>query len=413
MRKIFNLMILTCFAVIGLSCSSDDNNTTPVDPVVVEKPLELIADQTEIFAGDTVKFTARSEKEVVEDVEIFIDQVKATNPYTFEQIGQYKVTAKAKGYKTSNTVTITVEEKLPILVLSIENPLPIVDRMLVTFIVKDNNGELVEDAEILLDGKKTMNPWPAEIGEHSFIATKEGYQTSDELKVTVIEPEPLFITTQFGENTIMEEMDVHFTVRDKNNTIIKDARIFVNGHSVSNPWKATAGQHLVRAYKDGYITKEPLEITVNAYPTYTGFYSYDGQTIEVNASELTFKRFELIDSTVYSLWWENTYSSNNQGYCTVEFLTPAIHNPDGSYTAVNPSKTTDITWLNARVYDKDNFWIFSSSYSEDFTGIYQVMNVSGRLGYIHANYHLKTKTGANKPFEIEFNGDRKVINYNF
>lgn len=192
MKKLFMFLAVAGLATFGASCSSDDNSD---DPVKVESQLALKADKTDIKEGESVKFTVTLDGKGETAAELSIDGVKIDSPHTFKKEGQYNVVAKKKGAKDSAAVKITVakgdgETPVETKTLVLEADLLEVnvgDK--VTFKVTDGK-DAVKDVVITEVGGKAVakGVWTAEKpGTFKFVATKDGFEKSNEFSIEVIE----------------------------------------------------------------------------------------------------------------------------------------------------------------------------------------------------------------------------------
>jgi|GEM_PF-1459171 len=196
MKKLFMFLAVAGLATFGASCSSDDSSTPPPPPPPGEKQLVLSADKTTVNEGDSVTFTVKVGKDVV-DADLYIQgtpEVKIDKTHKFETKGQYKVIAKKNDHKDSSVVTITVKEVgEPVdekkLVLTPSKTEAFVGD-LVTFTVKDETGANVSGFTVKQsNGTAVANGifTATAVGTYKFIASKDGYVTSDEVSVVVTE----------------------------------------------------------------------------------------------------------------------------------------------------------------------------------------------------------------------------------
>lgn len=200
MKKLFMFLAVAGLATFGASCSSDDSKsggndgdngngngnggTTP--------QLVLSADKTTVNENDSVTFTVKVGKDVV-DADLYIQgtpEVKIDKTHKFTTKGQYKVIAKKKDHKDSSVVTITVkEEGTP----SVEKKLVLTPSKteafvgdVITFTVKDEDGANVNGYAVKqANGTAVPNGLfsTTVAGTYKFVASKDGYISSEEVSV--------------------------------------------------------------------------------------------------------------------------------------------------------------------------------------------------------------------------------------
>lgn len=206
MKKLFMFLAVAGLATFGVSCSSsddsgDDNNNNN------KKTLSLTASSNSVKEGESVTFTVKVGDKEETGAEFYIGADKISSPHTFDTAGEYKVVAKKEGFKDSNVVTVKVTKEGGVdpdpetLVLKAA-PATVSVGGTVNFTVQAG-GQFINDAVIKLNGETVSNPWTAtEAGTFKFTASKEGYENSNEVTVTVEEvvvPEGNFI--QVGNDT--------------------------------------------------------------------------------------------------------------------------------------------------------------------------------------------------------------------
>ncbi|WP_158962413.1 hypothetical protein [Myroides fluvii] len=218
MKKLFMFLAVAGLATFGASCSSDDSSKktddTPDDvKPPVAKQLVLSADKTSVLEGGTVKFTVKADGKEEGGAELYIGSEKISNPHTFATAGEYKVIAKKKDFKDSAAVTIKVtveggpqpELKLTLTPSKAEAFVGEV----ITFAVKDENGANVSGVTVKhADGTAvTGGVFSSDVaGTFKFVASKDGYVTSDEASV-VIKTRPLLTTNFFKYDGIQHVVD--------------------------------------------------------------------------------------------------------------------------------------------------------------------------------------------------------------
>lgn len=191
MKKLFMFLAVAGLATFGASCSSDDSKND--DPV--KKDL-VLSGKTDVKEGEAVTFTVKVGDKAETGTELYVDGVKAANPHTFSKVGKYSVQAKKKDFNDSNVLTVNVTEKDIVgpepepdpktLVLSVVGGNEAIVGQEVIFLVKDNEGNNVTGATIKNGATTVANPWtPTEAGTVKFVASKEGYENSNEVSVVV------------------------------------------------------------------------------------------------------------------------------------------------------------------------------------------------------------------------------------
>jgi len=188
MKKAFMLFVVLVSLIVETSCSNSSNPETPI----VEKSLTLTSNKTEVEIGEEVDFIIKVDHEVVNDATLFVNNEKISNPFHFKEAGTYTVIAKKDKFKDSNILVIKVKGSKPnekMLILS-ANRATFYEGETVKFTVKDNNNQEVFDAVIKLNGTPVGSSWVAKSpGSYNFIASKEGYTDSQEIKIVVQDDE--------------------------------------------------------------------------------------------------------------------------------------------------------------------------------------------------------------------------------
>ncbi|MDM1043893.1 hypothetical protein HX004_03410 [Myroides sp. 1354] len=190
MKKLFMFLAVAGLATFGASCGSDDSKND--DPK--QKDLALSADKTSVKEGDAVAFTVKVDGKVEAGAELYIGTEKISSPYTFAKEGKYEVKAKKKDFNDSNVVTITVKKDEiptdPLKLTLTPSKTEVFVNEAVTFTVKDENGANVTGFTVkqangtaVAGGVFTSTA----AGTFKFVASKDGYVTSDEVSVVVKE----------------------------------------------------------------------------------------------------------------------------------------------------------------------------------------------------------------------------------
>lgn len=179
----FSLLALVLTGTV--SCSSDDNSSEKQKM----QTLELSSlNGTNVEVNASVTFTVAIGTTAVEDAHIYVNGKQSTNPFTFTEVGSYKVVAKKEGYNDSNEITITVTEagNTKTLVLEASKSNVAVDEQ-VAFTVKDGENT-VTDADLYIGSTKISTPYIfTTAGEYQVVAKKQGFQDSNIVTITVEE----------------------------------------------------------------------------------------------------------------------------------------------------------------------------------------------------------------------------------
>ncbi len=168
-----------------LSCSSDDDVSVESN---AEQALYLITEKTSVFVNDSVLFTVKDADAETIEADIYVDGVKASNPFVFDKAGVFKVTAKKQGVSDSNTIEIIVGSKG--LVLDVNQTDFYLNRRVI-FSVKWLKEDVLDEVkiynvatnEVVEDGILITS----EVGEFSFIAKGENFTDSNIVTINVQE----------------------------------------------------------------------------------------------------------------------------------------------------------------------------------------------------------------------------------
>ncbi|EHQ42122.1 hypothetical protein [Myroides odoratus] len=189
MKKLFMFLAVAGLATFGASCSSDDSKND--DPK--QKDL-VLSGKTDVKEGDAVTFTVKVGDKAEAGTDLYVAGEKVSNPYTFTKKGEFKVQAKKNGFNDSNVLTVKVSDKDVVgpdpdpkkLVLSVAGVSEVEEGAEVNFIVKDGAGAVVGGVVIKKGTEVVSNPWiAAGEGTFKFVASKEGYENSNEVSVVV------------------------------------------------------------------------------------------------------------------------------------------------------------------------------------------------------------------------------------
>lgn len=168
-----------------LSCSSDDDVSVESN---AEQALYLITEKTSVFVNDSILFTVKNADAETIEADIYVDGIKASNPFVFDKAGVFKVTAKKQGISDSNTIEITVGTKG--LVLGV-NQTDFYLNSRVVFSVQWLKEDVLDEVkiynvatnEVVEDGILITS----EVGEFSFIAKGENFTDSNIVTINVQE----------------------------------------------------------------------------------------------------------------------------------------------------------------------------------------------------------------------------------
>ena len=211
MKKLFMFLAVAGLATFGASCSSSDDSTPPPPPA--GKDLVLSADKTSVKEGEAVAFTVKVDGKVEAGAELYIGSEKISSPHTFAKEGKYEVKAKKKDFNDSKVVTITVKkDEVPVDPLKLTltpSKTEVFVGEVVTFTVKDENGANVTGFTVKqADGTAVANGLfnATAAGTFKFVASKEGYVSSEEVSV-VVKTRPALTTNFFKYDGIQYEVD--------------------------------------------------------------------------------------------------------------------------------------------------------------------------------------------------------------
>lgn len=133
----------------------------------------------------------------------------------------------------------------------------------VTFVVTVGT-EVIKDVQIEVNGKKVTNPhFFTEAGTYKVVAKKNGYNTSNELTITVSEvgiAKMMTLTADQDKITVGEA--VTFTVKE-GDEVLTGADFYMENTKISNPFTFTQeGEFIVIAKKAGYADSNRVTIRV-------------------------------------------------------------------------------------------------------------------------------------------------------
>lgn len=150
----------------------------------------------EIVPGSKVGFmvlvgTGGDLIEMEDGVKFYADGKEISNPHVFEEVGEYNVIAKKKGYKDSNVLVVKVGEAVSksLTVSLSDGRTEVWTGEGLRFVVKDDEGIMITNARIFLsDGTHIGYDWYTwNAGTYKIFATLSGYMDSPGFILTVKE----------------------------------------------------------------------------------------------------------------------------------------------------------------------------------------------------------------------------------
>ncbi|WP_158961763.1 hypothetical protein [Myroides fluvii] len=188
--------MLTSLAMLGTACSSDDNKEGGSKEMV----LMFDAYNQEIVQGSKVGFLVlvgdgEDFIEMEDGVKFYADGKEISNPHVFEEVGEYNVVAKKRGYKDSNVLVVKVGEieepgvRKSLTVSLSDGRTEVWTGEGLRFVVKDDEGIMVTNAIITLsDGTDIGYDWYTwNAGTYKIFASLYGYESSPGFILTVKE----------------------------------------------------------------------------------------------------------------------------------------------------------------------------------------------------------------------------------
>ncbi len=211
MKNIFNLFMAAIAVILMSSCGGGGGEDEP-------KPAKLVlkADKTSVDAGATVTFTVTQNGVDVTDKTTICTLdggiCLASNKFVTTDDGTFTFSAKFKegSDKQDNQVKVTVKATTLKLLASAGS---VEMGKSVTFQVTLSGTNVTDQSTIALVGGSNLasSTWSsAAAGDYTFKAT-HGTFTSNEVQVTVKQPEPEYSTTWSGSKTLWKNV-MHFTV---------------------------------------------------------------------------------------------------------------------------------------------------------------------------------------------------------
>ncbi len=263
------------------------------DYEVDHEHFETVEDEVEIVDEDVVEEVTLTEKiveeyditfeiededgELIEGAEVTVDgerlETGDEGEVVFEDMepDSYDYTVEKEGHETvDNYVTIEDEGVTERVILEEES----VEKYDITFEIEDEDGELIEGAEVTVDGEtlETGDEGEAvfedmEPDSYDYTVEKEGYETVD--NYVTIEDERVTESVILKEDDVVEKYDLTFEVQDEDGENIENAEITVDGETLGTDEEGEAvfedinsGTYDYTVEKDGYEIVED-ELTVD------------------------------------------------------------------------------------------------------------------------------------------------------
>ncbi|WP_410878106.1 hypothetical protein [Myroides sp. DW712] len=426
MRKLLLFFMMASLAVLGTACSSDDSKGGS------NKELALFSDADEdgIYQGTAVEFTVMAEAngdvvEVEEGVSFYVDGKEVTNPYTFTELGEFKVVAKKKGYKDSNTLIIKVVEgyivgpedkgKLTISVVGGVTEVEVDDE--VKFEVKDEEGINITTASIeLSDGLQVGYRWtPSAPGTYKAFAFKNGYEKSEGVIITVKEKveKKLVLALEGNPNELYVNERFRLTIKDGQGAAVSNAILYKNEMptamtSVNGVFDVTldaVGTYALKAVQEG-VESNGVNVTVKQKQVVANSFSFLGRTYNIAQSTLFFSGIVAIDEneTVFAASWQVEAAEAGGKIAIVMFLTAATHNGNGDFSYQRPGPTNTVPYLAGVVQGESTL-----GFAEDNIDFAFSATTSNGLVYV-GRYDAAAADMGGAPFSMNFNGSTNFVN---
>ncbi|MCB0382332.1 MAG: Omp28-related outer membrane protein, partial [Psychroserpens sp.] len=104
-KSIVQQFLALTLVVFAFSCSSSDDGDNSSGP----NSITITVNSTTVFVGETVNFTVtnNSGNNVTSNSELRIGDTVIPNPYTFNDLGNFEITATTGNLSTSITITVT------------------------------------------------------------------------------------------------------------------------------------------------------------------------------------------------------------------------------------------------------------------------------------------------------------------
>ncbi|MGQ8868273.1 hypothetical protein [Myroides sp. TSA_177.3] len=348
MKKLFMFLAVAGLATFGASCSSDDSKND--DPK--QKDL-VLSGKTDVKEGDAVTFTVKVGDKAEAGTDLYVAGEKVSNPYTFTKKGEYKVQAKKNGFNDSNVLTVKVSEKDIVtpdpktLVLSVAGASEVEEGAEVNFIVKDGSGAVVAGVVIKKGTEVVSNPWiAAGEGTFKFVASKEGYENSNEVSVKVnastvagenqLVLEGITYNLDFSQMTINGVKQTDGTFLPKQYPLNGGGFAYIYGVNIIDQTEANWNSRKIFTRFEfaipqvaGQATKNPFNTPVSEW-IIIDLFAIKGQEVYSDVTEdTTFRVAAVLENTVFML--------DSQG----EFTQPTANKYDIKY-----NKTTDALYYS-------------------------------------------------------------------
>lgn len=425
MKKLLLFLVVACFAALGVACSSDDSK----DGGNKELALFSDADEDGIYQGTTVEFTAMIEEggdvvAIEEGVSFYVGSTEVKNPYTFNEVGEFKVVAKKKGYKESNTLIIKVIEGNIVgpgdkgkLIISVVGGVTEVEvGELVKFEVKDAEGINITNAAIMLSDDTSIGyDWmPRDPGTYKVFAFKSGYEKSEGVIVTVKEKvkKTLVLALEGNPNELYVNERFRLTIKDGNGAAVANAILHKNGtptaitsvNGVFNVTLDAAGTYALKAVQEG-VESNVVNVTVKNKQTATNSFIFQGRTYSIAQSTLFFSGIEPVnqDRTVFAALWQLEAVEAGGKIAIVMFLTPATDNGNGNFSYQRPSPTNTVPYLAGVVQGENTL-----GFTEDDIEFAFSAATSNGLVYV-GRYDAAAANMGGSPFGMNFNGSTNYV----
>lgn len=222
--------------------------------------LAIVPSATEINAGDTIDFDIILLDEIVA-ADLMINDIKVPGTeFRFMEGGVYSVFAQMDGVENSDTITINVTDKGKLVLVPSKAIINVGDE--VSFdILLDN--EPVQNADIYVGGNKIDGNTYVfnDPGEYKTYAKKEGFKTSDTVKIFVTRKDKILLSVTSTDVQVGESVSFATTV---NGEPLLETSIFVDGIKLTTNTIVfnEVGTHKAYATKEGYETSDTVIINV-------------------------------------------------------------------------------------------------------------------------------------------------------
>ncbi|SEI49493.1 hypothetical protein SAMN04488018_101168 [Myroides marinus] len=180
MKQVLKYFVVLLLMFFGVGCSNDDANAEL-------KELIIKVDKSTINEGESIFFSARDVNDkVINEVDYYVNNIKVSNPYKFNTVGTFNVTAKKNGYKNSKAIDILVNRVIKKLTLIASGTEVAIGEDVLFNVTAE--GSVISDFSIKYVGNGLFsgNTWYAnKIGTHQFYAVKEGFYDSEIISINV------------------------------------------------------------------------------------------------------------------------------------------------------------------------------------------------------------------------------------